>query len=474
MAESGTERAIATQSVAGSFRDPGGQVFERGGRIFRTVMPPAAAAFESVRASGLYDRLIERGLLQPHQVVAPAELGEAAAGASHVLEHPRLPFVSHPYEWPFAALRSAALLQLDLLLEALASGFTLADASAYNIQFRGAEPVFIDTLSFRPYVEGGYWLGHRQFCEQFLNPLLLRAKLGLGHHAWYRGSPQGIAATDLDRLLPWWRKLSPNVFMHVRLQARLQAAPNAREKAQAAVASGGLSRKGFVDIVRGLRVWIEAMEPAPAGATAFARYAEDNTYSADDNAMKEAFVAEFARATRPGLVLDLGCNTGRFARAALDGGAAHAVGLDSDLLALDRAFAQARTRRADFLPLYMDLSNPSPDQGWQQSERAGLARRCAAGCGGVLALALVHHLAIAGNVPLPRLVEWLLELAPRGVVEFVPKSDPMVQRLLALREDVFADYGEEAFVQALSARAAIVAQATVPGSGRRLFRFEAP
>jgi len=446
-------------------------VFRRGERVFRTVMPSAAAAFDAAQSSGLFSRLIERGALQPHALVPAAELGELAAGASHVLEHPRLPFLSHPYEWPFAALKAAALLQLDLLLEALASGFVLTDASAYNLQFRGSEPVFVDTLSFRPYREGEHWLGHRQFCAQFLNPLLLRAKLGLDYHAWYRGSPDGIGAAELDRLLPWWRKLSPNLYMHVRLQARLQAASGARERAQAAVGRG-LPRKGFIDIVRGLRVWIAAMEPARTSDTAFADYAEHNTYSDADTAMKEAFVRDFAAAARPGVVLDLGCNTGRFARAALAGGAAYAVGLDADTVALDRAYAAARRDKLAFLPLYMNLADPSPDQGWQQSERNGLARRADDSCDAVLALALVHHLAIAGNVPLARVVEWLLQLAPRGVVEFVPKQDPMVQRLLALREDIFPDYHEEAFVQALVARAQLVSEATVPGTGRRLFRYE--
>jgi ribosomal protein L11 methylase PrmA len=462
----------ADAAIPGSFRDPAGRVYRVGDRIFRTVMPAAAADFASVRATGLLDRLVADGRLVRHDIVDPEALGAAGEGAAYVLEHPRLPFVSHPYEWPFAALKAAALLQLDLILDALPAGVALVDASAYNLQFVGAEPVFIDTLSFRPYVEGSYWLGHRQFCEQFLNPLLLRSHLGLDYHAWYRGALEGIAAADVDRLLPWWRKLSPNVLMHVSMQAKLQRGSGAREKAQAAIGRRDLSRKQYMDIVRGLRVWIAGLEPAGDKRTAFADYADHNTYSADDTAMKAQFVAGFAGAARPRLVLDLGCNTGRFGEAVLDGGADYVVGLDGDTVALDRAFANARRRKRRLLALHMNLSDPSPDQGWNQGERAGLARRCAESCDAVLALALVHHLSIAGNVPLPQVVGWLVSLAPRGVIEFVPKGDPMVQRLLALREDIFPDYAEDAFVRALESRARIVARETVPGTGRVLFGFE--
>jgi ribosomal protein L11 methylase PrmA len=459
-------------AVPGSFRDPGGRVWRVGDRILRTVMPSAAPHYEFARDSGLLARLEERGALIGHAEVDAAVLGDAAAGARYVLEHPRLPFVSHPYEWPFAALQAAALLQLDLLLEAIAAGATLSDATAYNVQFRGAEPVFIDTLSFRRYEEGSYWLGHRQFCEQFLNPLLLRSHLNLPYHAWYRGSPEGIAAADVARLLPAWRKLAPNVAMHVVLQARLQAGQHAREKAEAAVArGGGLSRKGFTDIVRGLRVWIQGLEPAQSNKTAFADYATDNTYSAADTDFKARFVAEYAASARPAVVLDLGCNTGRFSDAALEGGAGYAVGVDGDTDALDRAYAISRKRKRPLLALHMNLSDPTPSQGWAQGERAGLAERCAQSCDGVLALAVVHHLAIAGNVPLAQVVRWIASLAPTGVVEFVPKSDPMVQRLLALREDVFADYDEDTFARALEAEAEIVARETVPGTGRRLYRY---
>jgi ribosomal protein L11 methylase PrmA len=146
------------------------------------------------------------------------------------------------------------------------------------------------------------------------------------------------------------------------------------------------------------------------------------------------------------------------------------VGFDFDQGSLDLAFDRARSERIAFLPLFLDATNPAPDQGWEQGERRGLGARASADA--VLALALIHHIAISGNVPLDRVLAWLTSLAPRGVIEFVPKSDPMVIELLRLREDIFPDYNEESFVRSLQQRARIVARETISASGRKLFAFE--
>jgi ribosomal protein L11 methylase PrmA len=170
------------------------------------------------------------------------------------------------------------------------------------------------------------------------------------------------------------------------------------------------------------------------------------------------------------MIWDIGCNTGDYAKAALEAGAGYAVGFDFDQGALDAAFTRAESEGLSFLPLFLDLANPTPSQGWAERERRGLTDRASADA--ILGLALVHHLAIGRNIPLEQVVAWLIDLAPNGIIEFVPKSDPMVQRLLRLREDIFDDYGEEAFAKHLQAGAKIVQVAEVSASGRRLFWFE--
>ena len=232
----------------GSFRDPSGSVHLVGRRVFRTVLPPARDDFEAAEERGFLSRLVDEGRLVPHRRVDAAEAAGLGLDAPVVLEHPRLPFVSWPYEWPFPALRAAALFHLDLQLDALAAGFTMSDASAFNVQFRGPEPVFVDTLSFRRYRDGEYWLGHRQFCEQFLNPLLLHALVGVPYSSWFRGSPEGLPAADLAPMLRLRHRLSWKVLAHVTLQARFQDAAS-RGRAARVSAARAMPREGLVSML---------------------------------------------------------------------------------------------------------------------------------------------------------------------------------------------------------------------------------
>ena len=166
----------------------------------------------------------------------------------------------------------------------------------------------------------------------------------------------------------------------------------------------------------------------------------------------------------------LGCNTGLFAELALNRGAEHVIGFDYDQGALEKAFRRAADKGLRFQPLFLDAANPSPDQGWRQAERVGLARRDRPDA--LIALALEHHLAIGRNVPLTEVVDWLTACADRGIIEFVEKSDPRIQKMLMLREDIFQDYNKAAFEAALAAQARIIGAETISGSGRTLYWYE--
>lgn len=456
----------------GSFRDPAGNVYKVGERVFRTIKESVAADYEYVRDKGLFESWAEHGLVVAARETDPVVLGSAASSARYVIEHSVVPFISYPYEWPFSVLKAAALFHLDLQLRAFDHDVKLVDASAFNVQFVGLRPVFIDVLSFRRYHEGEYWTGHRQFCEQFLNPLLLQAYLGIPYHAWYRGNLEGIATEDLARLLPLRRCLSLNTISHVLLPARLQRAAVAEkhEKRVAGLKKKKLPRQSYRGMLVQLRDWIARLQLPGYGRTAWSDYESTQTYASQEISAKKAFIAEYIGRKRPDLVWDLGCNTGEYAKVALASGASYVIGFDFDHVALEKAFARASSKGLNFLPLFMDAANPSPGQGWRQAERQGLTAR--ANADGLIALAFIHHLAIGRNVPLPQILEWLVGLAPSGVIEFVEKTDTTVQRMLAMREDIFDNYSKDAFVAGLTRCARIVKEQPVSVEGRTLFWYE--
>jgi ribosomal protein L11 methylase PrmA len=463
-------RGHRVQFDQGSFRDPAGRVARHGERVLRFVYAGAAADYTWLRDNGILERLIAQGRVVPTREVQTDDLGPAAEGAVHVLEHDVIPFWSYPYEWPFAALKRAALFHLDLHADVLARDATLVDASAYNVQFIGAQPLFIDVLSLRRYHDGELWDGHRQFCEQFLNPLLLQASRGVAFNTWYRGSMEGIPVTDLSSVLGAGGWLSWQTLMHVKAQARMQLAAETGRISVARARERRLSKTGLLAMLTSLRRWIARLEPRSSGSIGWTTYAETNTYGSEEAAAKRQFVAEFAARVKPALLADVGCNTGDYSVCALEAGARAVIGLEGDPATADRAFRRAEQAGLNFLPLVMDAADPSPARGWRGRERRSLHDRSRFDA--VIALAFEHHLAIGRNVPLDDVVAWLIELAPAGVIEFVPKDDPTVQRMLALRKDIFDTYDRTAFVNALSARGRIVRNSVVSATGRELFWYE--
>jgi SAM-dependent methyltransferase len=453
----------------GSFRDRNGRVFEHDGRIYRALGEDALAAWETLDSSSFFHRFVDAG-----RIVATGRVDRAAEPPladrdrwAAVLRHERVPFVTYPYEWPFRMLRDAALLELDLMDAALAEDMILKDASPFNVQWIGTEPVFIDVASFERLAPGAVWVGYRQFCELFLYPLLLQAHRGVPFQPWLRGSLDGIPAADASRLFSLRDWLRPGVLAHVVLQARAQA----RFAGRPGDVRGALARAGFpkaliVANVRRLRRVVAglAWRPAP---TAWSDYAASSPYGAEDRAAKTRFVAEVAGARRRRLVWDLGANTGEFARRAAPD-AACVVALDGDAVAVERMYAALKADgQRTIVPLVMDLTNPSPGVGWRGRERATLAERGRPDL--VFCLALLHHLVLAGNVPLPAVVEWLADLGGELVVEFVGRDDPMVQGLLRNKTERYDDYDAGVLERRLAERGTIVRRVVLPGGTRTLY-----
>jgi ribosomal protein L11 methylase PrmA len=453
----------------GSFRDPAGGVVVHGDRVFRYLIGAAGSNTLTLLESPWYQQLVDHGDVVASRPVRPAEAPQVYAMDSQitaVLEHPRIDFISYAYEWPFEMLRAAAQHQLMLTREAFDHGYIIKDATPYNVQFDGARPVFIDIPSFERYEPGEGWRAYSQFCRLFLNPLYLQAYGVTAFQPMLRSSLDGLDTDVVRRLLPLRAKLRRSVFMDVVLQSILNRRFGNNERVLRSVASKKISD----DMVRGMLArmtrTVEGIRRRRERST-WVNYAQTKSHYTDEgDAFKESFVRRTLGNARPGSVLDLGCNTGQFSMIAAEI-AERVVAVDSDEPSVDALFRQARSNGFNVLPLVMDLTNPSPDQGWGQSERRGFASRGTADW--ALCLALIHHVSIAGNVPFGRFIDWVASLARAAIIEFVPKDDPMVQRLLLTRKDVYPQYTQSHFEQAVTARFSIVDRVAVPGGGRVLY-----
>jgi ribosomal protein L11 methylase PrmA len=455
-----------------SFRDPAGRVFTKNKRVFRIVSDRGAHNYQVVRDTKFISKMAGLNKIIETHEVEPSILGDPTLNAQYVLEHPRLPFISYPYEWCFPMLKKAALLHLELQLQALDENLMFSDASAYNIQFKGTRPIFIDSLSIQPYREGQVWEGHRQFCEQFLNPLLLRSLLGITHNAWYRGCLEGIPSEELCKLLPWYKKLSRNLFAHIILPTRLNKLAKNEKADSLSSINHKLPKETLTNIYIKLYSWISCLEPLSPSNSTWADYGSIHCYESNEVTEKQNFVSNFIQKTKPEMVWDLGCNTGEYSEIAIESGAKQVIGFDFDQTALEKSFERAEKNDLNFLPLFFDGANPSPEQGWNCQERKSFLNRKNADA--ILALAFEHHLAIGRNIPLDQLIDWLVNIAPSGVIEFIPKDDPNLKLMLRLREDIFDNYNEASFRNILEQKCRIISSKTISKTNRVLYWFEKP
>lgn len=461
MTKIGRVRRASSSQLPTSFRDPSGFLFQQNGVIYRQVNLVYKDDYDHLMDSGLYQALVDDNLLIPHEeVIIESPIPEIVY---KIIRPEMIPFISYPYEWCFSQLRNAALTTLKIQKKALDFGMSLRDSSAYNIQFKNGRPIFIDTLSFGKYREGEPWVAYRQFCQHFLAPLALisykdiRLSQLLGIHI--DGLPLDLASC----LLPWRTRLRFSLLSHIHLHARSQK--HFADK-PVNVKQHRLSRYALLGILNSLESIVKKLKWQPGG-TEWADYYQDTNYSPQAFEHKKTIVAGFLDRVRPATVWDLGANVGIFSRLASDR-EIPTVSFDVDPAAVERNYLDCVARGdANILPLVIDLTNPSPGIGWENKERMSLKERGPADA--VLALALVHHLAISNNVPLSRIAGFLSDISHWLIIEFVPKTDSQIQRLLATREDIFPDYTRKEFEKEFSRYFTIDDSADIRESQRTLY-----
>lgn len=461
-----TRKMPDSGQLSASFRDPSGFLFTRAGVLLRQVNRSYADEYTRLHESGLYDRLVKAGLLIPHVEVdqPPAQ----AESAFRIIQPERVAFISYPYEWSFSQLKDAALATLSIQKRALKADMSLKDASAYNIQFVRGKATLIDTLSFGLYKEGQPWDAYRQFCQHFLAPLALMSHVDVRLGQLLRIHIDGVPLDLASRLLPFRTKLDFGLLTHIHIHAGAQTRyADADVKREAP--KGQMTRNAFLGLIESLEGTVRKLEWKPAG-TEWGNYYDITNYTDAAFEHKKQLVGEWAARVQPALAWDLGANNGVFSRQAAASGA-YTISFDVDPAAVEQNYRQVRAAKEQaLLPLVLDLTNPSPALGWANAERDAFLQRGPADL--VLALAVIHHLAISNNVPLPHLADFFAQAGRRLVIEFVPKTDSQVRKLLATRADIFPSYTLEGFEAAFAARFKVLEKIRLRESERTLYFME--
>ncbi len=465
--------AASSRFDPGSFRDRNGRVFYDAGGVYRCLSAPGLADWNALSTKRFFQRAVSQGQIVGTQQVAneaATDLIPAACGGdwSAVLQHERVPFVSHPYEWTFGMLQDAALLQLELLHAALDEDVVIKDSTPYNIQWKDGKPIFIDVLSFEKHTPGYPWADYRQFCQLFLYPLMLQAYKNVPFHGWLRGNVEGIDPEEFARLMSfvdWFRK---GVFLHVVLHSKLQRAQaDKQQDVRSELKHAGFHKSLIEANVSRLRRLVSGLRWKAREST-WHDYSKSHSYSDRDLDRKKEFVREAVMDCNRRLVWDIGCNIGAFSRIAAE----HAelvVAMDNDHLVMEHLYQSVKSDGLTrILPLVVNIADPPPNLGWRCLERRELAARGKPDL--VLCLALLHHVAIGANIPVGEFIDWLAALEADLVIEFVTRDDPMVIRLLRNKTDNYADYQQE-FLEICLSRSFDVVRREKLASGTRVLYF---
>jgi hypothetical protein len=458
----------SVQQDPGSFRDPLSKVFIGNGQVVRAFTAEGSADIEAVWKKKSIQSALGSGELIESNVVDPSSVGLSSLWTS-AMTHPLLPFVSYPYEWTFSMLKDAALLQLKLTRETLADGVGLKDATPYNVQFIGSRPQFIDAGSFEKRRKGDPWYGYKQFCEMFLYPLMLQAYLGVQYQPFLRGSVNGISPSTMRKLLPA-SLLHPrkgrltHVVLHAAASERFA---DSNTDVKQATAKAGMNAQVLDATMRKLEKIVQKLTLGDKKST-WSNYSERGHYLESSLDEKQKFVRDAVASAPRKQVWDIGCNDGIFSRIA----SAHSdyvVAMDADPLVIDRLYNQLKSEKNDkILPLYVDLTDSGGGIGWRGQERPGVFDRGNPDI--VMALAVIHHMAITFNVPIASQLDMFRDLTPELIIEMPHADDPMVRKLLTnKRAGIHDDFNLDEFERLLSERFNIKSKMLLAGGTRTIF-----
>jgi hypothetical protein len=445
-----------------SFRDPSGFVFSYDGIIYRQVNNYFKNNFGLLMNSGLYHSAIEKRLMISHQQINKNFSGENNWYTTLLPE--QLNYLSYPFEWSFDMLKDAALTTLEAAGEAIKFGMVLKDASAFNIQFHKGKMQLIDSLSFEKYDGSSPWVAYRQFCEQFAAPLICMHYLKYPLQELLFAHVDGIPLPLAKKIVPWRSKLNLNILLHLHLHVGFTSKKKNNNSYQA-----GFSILKLQQLYKSLEETIRFCKPT-FFSTAWSDYYEEASLREDYLKNKKEIVKEWINTIPAEKAVDLGANDGTFSEI-LAARNIYTISADYDSIAVNKLYKRIReTNNEKIHPLILNLSNPTPAFGFNNEERMSFVQRTKVDI--VLALAVVHHLTIAKNIPFELIASFFSRLGKILIIEFVPKDDPKIKIMLEGRKDIFEAYTEENFLNAFCAHYKILGSREIGKSKRKLFFME--
>lgn len=452
-----------------SWRDPSGFIFTRKDSndrlIYRQVNQSFKEHFDFFISSGCYDHLVKKELLIPHEVIK-----ENLSGSGDfylTLKPEKVDFISYPYEWSFDMLQDAALLTLQLVKESIPFGMILKDATPYNVQWHKGKFIFLDTLSFEKYDEEP-WIAYRQFCENFLSPLLLMHYAKMPLQQLLLAYPEGIPLPVTKSLLPKRSRFSLNVYLHIHLHSKMARKGSLEgEKSKGQVQkTGKLSKQKLLTLISSLESLVQKLK-LPEQKSTWSDYydeAHSKTYLDEKRNVIQQWISQSRNIST---AADLGGNTGEFSKLLAEKNI-RVITTDFDPYCINHLYTEIKTNRLQNIqPLILDLSNPTPAIGVNNEERDSFSGRCNVDL--AMALALIHHLAIGKNIPFEMVADLFSRVGKNLIIEFVPKDDEKIKFMLSQKKDIYTSYTQENFEKAFENYFSIQAKQTFNTSGRTLY-----
>jgi hypothetical protein len=448
-----------------SFRDPSGFIFYDGDTLRREICPIYFNQYNQLKESGFFTTLIDKGLLIPHE--------EKLINEERIVITPEnIPFISNPYEWGFEQYKEAALLTLKIQKYALSKGFILKDASAYNVTYHRGRPIFIDTLSFDFYEEDTPWRAYKQFITHFLGPLVLAKYHGAEILKLMQSHIDGIPIKLIASLLPAKTKLSSVIYTNIHLLAKMEDKHSEDYKAETKIAK--LSRKAQSNILESLFDYIKKLNIKKRSE--WGDYYSKTNYNEEAFNNKKNLIREWVSQLMPKRLIDVGGNDGTFARMIIDD-VDHIIVTDIDSNAVDRNYQQMKSNKElNILPMVCDVLQPAPGIGFNNNERSSLINRLQEYEPGItMALALIHHMTLTGNIPFERSAKFYASFSKNLIIEFPKREDSWVKSLLVRKREFinhFDFYNLSNFEEQFSLYFNMIQKETIPNTERVMYLFK--